>query len=93
LDNRRENLRICTNAQNIQNSKRRSDNTSGFKGVSFEKDSGKWVARVTIPGTKTQKNLGRYDSAEEAGRVYDEAAKMHYGEFALPNLVSTGTLP
>ena len=44
LDNRKENLRICTNAQNIMNSKARFDNTSGVKGVYWYKIHRKWMS-------------------------------------------------
>ena len=43
LDNRKENLRICTNKQNIRNSGKYKNNTSGFKGVTWS--YGKWNAR------------------------------------------------
>lgn len=77
LDNRDENLRRCSVQQNNQNRRRRSDNTSGFRGVC--RRDGRW--RVKIQNDI----LGYFDSAEEAARVYDVAASARYGEFARLN--------
>jgi hypothetical protein len=77
LDNRRKNLRVCTNQQNICNMK--SKNNSGFKGVYFDRCSKKYTARVN------KKHLGTFKSAEEAARVYDKHAYEIYGEFAYLN--------
>lgn len=83
LDNRRQNLRYCTKAQNAQNSKIRSDNTTGKKGVSFRKEYGTYRATIRISGRGV--HLGTYDTAEGAAKAYDDAARLHFGEFALPN--------
>jgi hypothetical protein len=80
LDNRRQNLRICTVAQNMMNSKLRSDNASGYKGVTWVKRWNRWQARIVISGK--QKTLGSFGSPEEAHEVYCLAADMIYGEFA-----------
>jgi hypothetical protein len=79
-NNRFNNLRKATNSQNQANATW-STNTSGLKGVSWEKDRGKWRASITINGKA--KNLGRYDSIVEAGRAYRVAAIEAWGEFAL----------
>src|ERR1019366_8826833 len=50
LDNRKENLRICTGAQNQHNSRLRKDSVSGFKGVRWHKDRGRWMVTVTHLG-------------------------------------------
>src|SRR5882672_2771828 len=55
LDNRRENLRICTHAENARNCGARSHNKSGIKGVNFDRKRNKWLALITYNG-KT-KNL------------------------------------
>lgn len=63
LDNRRSNLRFVSASDNSRNQKDRSSNTSGFKGVHFDKTRNKWMAFL---GTKPFKNLGRFDTYEEA---------------------------
>jgi hypothetical protein len=83
LDNRRENLRICTPQQNSFNQKKRKDTSSKYKGVSWSSQTGKWKSTITHNG-KTH-YLGRFDSAEEAAQKYDEKAKEFFGEFAVLN--------
>jgi HNH endonuclease/AP2 domain len=83
LDNRRENLRICSNVQNFSNRKMRSDNTSGFKGVSWEKKSRKWKAQLRV--NKKIIYSGYFNTAIEAAEVYDREAISVCGEFALTN--------
>ena len=80
LDNRRSNLRIATHAQNQWNCGKTRLNTSGFKGVSFDKVNEKWVARLAVGGRYL--NLGRFPTPEEASEAYQEAALRHRGEFA-----------
>lgn len=81
-DNRRRNLRICNNAQNQQNRGRLPNNTTGFKGVSFNKRSGKYVARVMANGTS--RFLGYHSTAEAAYAVFCEAGREMHGEFFNP---------
>ena len=83
LDNRRVNLRICRQGENTWNSRRQSNNTSGYKGVYWHKHSKKWYSRITV-NSKT-KSLGYYDDKKEAAIAYDLAAKQYYGEFARLN--------
>ena len=66
-DNRFLNLREATNKENSENSCISVRNTSGFKGVTWDKFCSKWKASVCHNGI--QMNLGRYDTAEEAGKV------------------------
>lgn len=82
LDNRRENLRLATNAENQRNTKRRSDNTSGYKGV-WQITNGRWRARLAVDGRDI--HLGYFDTAEEAAAVRDVAALKYHGEFARTN--------
>lgn len=83
LDNRRENLRIATRSQNNGNTKIPSHNTSGVKGVSYDKDRNLWAAHIKTHGRK--KFLGRFGTKEEAASAYDRAAAQHFGEFANKN--------
>jgi hypothetical protein len=79
-DDRWENLREATQAQNCANRRGHCNSKSGIKGVSFDKQVQKWYACVKING-KT-KSLGRYSDKEEAARVYAAALKELYGSFA-----------
>lgn len=80
-DNRWVNLRAADRSRNLINSRRRRDNTTGFKGVSLNR--GRYMASLT-KGGKTM-NLGRFDTAEEAHEAYCAAAREHFGEFARPD--------
>lgn len=82
LDNRRSNLRICTQSQNAANAPGRGG-TSRFKGVSFDKTRGKWLAGIRVNYVK--QNLGRFATEKEAAEAYDYAAQKHFGEFARLN--------
>jgi hypothetical protein len=79
-DNRIENLRLATPAQNRQNAKRREDNKSGARGVDYQSRFGKWRARITVNG-KTHA-LGNYDTLEEASRAYAAASRKLHGDFS-----------
>lgn len=82
INNRWENLRASNQSQNVANGKIRRDNTSGFKGVHFNKRDKCYQAYIGIDGKL--KHLGSYDSAEEAHAAYIVAANIHFGEFARP---------
>ena len=82
-DNHLSNLRLCTKAQNQINIGIRRNNTSGFKGVYFDKWTNKWHSQIVINGKR--KNLGRYNTAEEAAKAYDKSAKANFGEFVRLN--------
>jgi hypothetical protein len=83
LDNRRRNLRKATASQNQCNHRKRSDNTSGFIGVVWDKRERKWSARIGARG-KTH-FLGYFSSAKDAAEVRDSFAKRLHGEFASLN--------
>jgi len=83
LNNTRENLRAATRSQNRCNGRRRSDSTSGFKGVTRDKRSGSWKAQAVRSGKRV--SLGRFPDALDAARAYDRHAATEYGEFARPN--------
>lgn len=79
LDNRRSNLRICTHAENIRNSRKPTANTSGLKGVSWNKNKKKWQAQIRH---KKNIHLGYFDDKYKAYFVYCDAAHMLHGKFA-----------
>jgi hypothetical protein len=79
-DDRWENLRKAGHLQNLANSGRPRHNTSGFKGVSLHRETGKWRAAINIAGKK--KSLGLYLLKEDAGNAYKAAAIKYYGDFA-----------
>lgn len=83
LDNRRDNIRICSSAENARNSRMPRNNTSGFKGVSFHRATGKFSA--SIGKENRQIHIGLFPTAEEAARAYDKAARELHGEFARLN--------
>lgn len=73
------NLREATPSQNRRNGSLRSSNTSGVRGVFFEKKSKKYRADIRFDGKQT--TLGYFDNIEDASRCYQAAAKKAYGDF------------
>jgi len=88
LDNRRENLRLCTNRENQQNrAKQSKPSSSRFKGVSYH-GRGKWQAHIRANGVF--RYLGLFASEDDAALAYNVAAKEHFGDFARLNTVGVG---
>lgn len=85
LNNTKHNLRLCTHSQNQQNMQKPKNNTSGFKGVSWNKRDQKWRANITI----NHKNIhiGRFDTIFDAANAYNKKAIELFGEFANINKV------
>lgn len=80
LNNKRENLRTATNKQNVRNSRKHSDNSSGYKGVTRATATGKWHAQITA--NRVKYHLGDFETKEEAHAAYIEAAKLLHGVYA-----------
>lgn len=83
LDNRRENLRLASSIQNSFNRGKTSQNTSGFKGVTWNKERKKWLARIYAGENFIF--LGWHLSKEAAAKAYDNAALKYHGEFSRVN--------
>lgn len=81
-DNRRENLRLCSQSDNRANSRVRKGHKTGFKGVS--------INGTRFQATFKGEYLGTFDSASEAAAAYDEAARQEFGEFAAVNFPING---
>ncbi len=79
LNNQKSNLRVCTQTENIRNRKLNSNNTSGFKGVSWIKRQKKWKATITL--NKKQIHLGYFFYPEEAYAAYKEASTKYHKEY------------
>ncbi len=78
-DNRKENLRICEHYQNIVATKTYANNTSGRKGVSWDKSRNKWTVSITV--NKKTYHIGRYDNFEDAVKAREEAEETYHQEF------------
>lgn len=89
LDNRKENLRLCTHAENCRN-RRGNHNKTGYKGVYKSKNrrgewAGKWVANICYEYKTIV--IGKYNTEIEAALAYNEMAKKLFGQFARLNEV------
>jgi len=79
IDNRSCNLREASHGQNLRNSPKHKDNTSGFKGVTWEKSSNKWGSKIMFQGKIYR--LGLFNCLVKAAKAYDDKAKELFGEF------------
>jgi hypothetical protein len=80
LNNRRSNMRLSTHAENMRNRRIAKNNTSGFKGVAWDKNGAKWRAKIKVDGE--QIHLGQFDTPEAAHAAYVAASEKLHGEFA-----------
>lgn len=89
LDNRRSNLRLATQQQNLWNARRKRNSSSPYKGVSERKELWRtapaWTATIRDRETGKRVCLGTFRTAEDAARAYDKAAREMRGEFAVLN--------
>jgi AP2 domain len=84
-DNQHHNLRVCSIGENNLNTKIRSNNKSGYRGVSYKRKNKKWCAQIAIKKRKI--HIGLFLTSKEAAMAYNQAATEHFGEFASLNLV------
>lgn len=83
LNNRIENLRACSHANNQRNMRRHHDSQSQFKGVHWDVSIRKWRGRICVDGKS--KYLGVFTDQLSAAKAYDAAASALHGEFARLN--------
>ncbi len=88
LNNRRNNLRKSSSAQNLRNTRAHKDSISKFKGVTWDKARKKWKAQIFVNGK--QLYLGRFETEAYAAAVYDHYATLHFAEFAKTNKMMFG---
>ena len=74
---------MCDKAENCRNVAPTKKNSSGYKGVSWNKDRKRWTAH--IKGAGKSRYLGLFDTKEQAAEAYNKAAKEFFGEFAWLN--------
>jgi len=92
LNNCRANLRIVPHRVNSLNAPLlQVNNRSGFRGVSWSPERGKWAARIKV--NYRTFSLGRFVSAEEAAHAYDSASRKYFGEVAPRNFPSSFDVP
>lgn len=81
LDNRNENLRICTQLENLLNKGMQKNNTSGVKGVFFDKNKQKWTVSIGFKGKNI--HIGMFDDFENAVKARKKAEKKYFGDLLL----------
>lgn len=86
LDNRRCNIRLCSPQENHCNRHLNTNNTSGYKGVYWDKHKQRWQAQIKFQGQRMR--LGRFKIKEDAAVAYNEAASRLFGSFALLNHIT-----
>lgn len=84
LDNRRNNLRVASAQLNCYNKGMQKNNTSGFRGVTWDKRSEQWLAQIRVD--RKTKGLGYYPIKKDAAIAYDNAAIKYFGTDAILNI-------
>lgn len=83
LDNRRQNLRVCSRTQNQANRETLPQKKSRFRGVHWNRENRNWVAHIKV--NQKGKHLGAFSEEGEAAKAYDAAAECAFGEYAILN--------
>lgn len=86
LDNRKENLRFCTQTQNQHNRGASSASKTGYKGVFWSKANKRYIASITA--NKKQHHLGSFTCKHKAALAYNKKARELHGEFAFQNVIT-----
>ena len=83
LDNRKENIEICSHKENIRFSRKKKSSTKGYKGIYRVNSSRKWTAQISVDGERIY--LGVFSNEKDAALAYDWGAKKYFGKFAYVN--------
>lgn len=83
FDNRKSNLRLASRMENAANRRKSKNQLGDYKGITLDKRSNRWKARIKVNGR--EKSLGLFDNPKDAAMLYDFAAKRFFGEFAFLN--------
>lgn len=80
-DNRISNLEYATKEENCKHRKgKNSNNTSGYRNVTWDKSQNKWIVQLQIEGKNTC--LGKFEDVDKAGKFAEEMRKKYYGKYA-----------
>lgn len=84
-NNCKSNLRLVSQCENMRNARTRRDNSTGYKGVSYDKRMKRYAAYICISGKK--KHIGFFDTAQSAAVAYNNAALHYFGDCARLNAI------
>jgi hypothetical protein len=87
LNCQKSNMRVCEVKQNLANRGLNKNNTSGFKGVTFDKQKGKWCAKIQV--NRKYMFCGYGETPAHAALKYNDFATKYFGEFAVLNNVNS----
>lgn len=83
IDNRKDNLRVCMQNENMRNCVISKNNSSGTTGVAFDKQRNKWIASIMV--NRKMIYLGRYKNIEDAVKARKNAEEKYFGEYSYDN--------
>ncbi len=85
LNNKKSNLRLCTNRENSMNQSKSKRSKNKFKGISIDKRTNRVYAQICVNGKRI--HIGTFSDDIEAARAYNKAAAHYFGEFAKLNQI------